>query len=126
MRKQIATDKAPAAIGPYAQANIFGDILFASGQIPLIPETGMMAEGGIREQTEQVFRNIKAILSEAGTGLDNVLKTTVFLKDINDFAAMNEVYAAHFEGKKLPSRSAVQVGKLPKDALVEIEVIAHI
>lgn len=126
MRKQIATEKAPAAIGPYAQANVYGNLLFASGQIPLIPETGVLAEGDIKVQTDQVFRNIEAILAEAGTALDNVIKTTVFLSDMNDFSAMNEVYAKYFEGKSLPSRSAVEVARLPKDALVEIEVIAYI
>lgn len=126
MRKQVSTDKAPAAIGPYAQANIYNDLIFASGQIPIIPETGAIETGDIKAQTNQVFKNIKAILEEAGSGLDKVLKTTVFLKDMNDFVPMNEVYAEYFEGLPLPSRSAVQVAKLPKDVSVEIEVIAHL
>ena len=126
MRKQIATEKATAALGPYAQANIYNDLVFASGQIAIIPETGAIAESDIKVQTHQVFENIKAILAEAGSGLDKVLKTTVFLKDMNDFVPMNEVYAEYFEGLSLPSRSAVEVARLPKDVLVEIEVIAHI
>lgn len=126
MRKQISTDKAPAAIGPYAQANVYNDMIFASGQIPINPETGELVRGDIKVQTDRVFKNIEAVLNAAGSGLDKVIKTTVFLQDINDFAAMNEVYAEYFEGKDLPSRSAVQVGALPKGALVEIEVIAYV
>jgi len=125
MRKIVATTKAPAAIGPYAQANILGNLVFTSGQIPLIPETGEIVEGGIVEQTHQVFANLKAILEEAGSGLDKVIKTTCFLKDMNDFAVVNEVYGGYFEGD-FPSRSAVQVAKLPKDVMIEIEVIAYI
>lgn len=125
MRKIVSTTKAPAAIGPYAQANILGNLVFTSGQIPLIPETGAIVEGGIVEQTHQVFANLKAILEEAGSGLDKVIKTTCFLKDMNDFAVVNEVYGGYFEGD-FPSRSAVQVAKLPKDVMIEIEVIAYI
>lgn len=125
MRKIVATTKAPAAIGPYAQANVLGNLVFTSGQIPLVPETGEVVEGGIAEQTKQVFANLQAVLEEAGSGLDKVIKTTCFLKDMNDFAAVNEVYGGYFEGE-YPSRSAVQVAKLPKDVMIEIEVIAYI
>ena len=92
MRKIVATKKAPAAIGPYAQANIYGNLVFTSGQIPLVPETGVMVEGGIEEQTKQVFANLKAVLEEAATGLDKIIKTTCFLKDMGDFAVVNEIY----------------------------------
>lgn len=126
MRKIIATKSAPAAIGPYAQGNIFGNLLFTSGQIALSPESGEVVGTTIEEQTEQVFQNIKALLEEAGSSLDQVLKTTVFLKDMNDFAAMNAVYAKYFKEGAFPSRSAVEVSKLPKDVLVEIETIAYI
>lgn len=125
MRKIVATTKAPAAIGPYAQANVLGNLVFTSGQIPLVPETGEVVEGGIVEQTKQVFANLQAVLEEAGSGLDKVIKTTCFLKDMNDFAAVNKVYGGYFEGE-YPSRSAVQVAKLPKDVMIEIEVIAYI
>lgn len=125
MRKIVATTKAPAAIGPYAQANILGNMVFTSGQIPLVPETGEMVSGGIEEQTKQVFANLKAILEEAGSGLDKIIKTTCFLQNMGDFAAVNEVYGSYFEGE-YPSRSAVEVAKLPKGALIEIEVIAYI
>lgn len=124
MRKIVATDKAPAAIGPYAQANIVGDLVFASGQLPLVPSTGVIVEGGIEEQTKQAFENVKAILEEAGTSLDKIIKTTCFIKDMNDFGKLNEVYGTFFPGGVYPSRSAVEVARLPKDALVEIEVIA--
>ena len=125
MRKIVATTKAPAAIGPYVQANIIGNMVFTSGQLGLVPETGEFVEGGVEEQTRQAFENLKAILEEAGTGLDKVIKTTVFLKDMNDFAKVNAVYASFFEGD-FPSRSAVQVAKLPKDGMVEIEAIAYL
>ena len=122
----ISTTAAPAAIGPYSQAVRVGDMLFASGQIPIDPKTGSFVPGGIQEQTTQVLENVKAILGDAGIDLVNVVKTTVFLKDIQDFAAMNEVYARYLapEGAVPPARSTVQVAALPKDALVEIEVIA--
>ena len=125
MRKIVATTKAPAAIGPYAQANILGNMVFTSGQIPLVPETGEMVSGGIEEQTKQVFANLKAVLEEAGSGLDKIIKTTCFLQNMGDFATVNEVYGSYFEGE-YPSRSAAEVAKLPKGALIEIEVIAYI
>ena len=123
MKKVIATMNAPQAIGPYSQAIFVGNMLFASGQLGLVPATGNFAEGGIKEQTAQAFQNVKAILAEAGLTMDQVVKTTVFLADMNDFGAMNEVYAQQFSGA-LPARSAVAVKTLPKNALVEIEVIA--
>lgn len=125
MRKMIATEKAPAAIGPYAQANVIGNLVFTSGQIPLDPKTGEMIGTTIEEQTEQVFKNLKAILEEAGTDLSKVIKTTCFMQNMGDFAKMNGVYATYF-GEELPSRSAVQVAALPKNAMVEIEAIAYI
>jgi 2-iminobutanoate/2-iminopropanoate deaminase len=123
MKKTIVTDKAPAAIGPYSQAIQFNDLLFVSGQLPIDPKTGTFPEGGIREQTAQSFENIEAILKEAGMNMSNIVKTTVLLADMNDFAAMNEVYAARFDGA-FPARSAFAVRTLPKNALVEIEVVA--
>ena len=123
MKKIIATKNAPAAIGPYSQAVQAGNMLFASGQLGLDPATGQFPEGGVKEQTAQAFKNVKEILTEAGLTMDNVVKTTVFLADMGDFAAMNEVYAAQFEGT-FPARSAVAVKTLPKNALVEVEVIA--
>ena len=122
--KTIQTDKAPAAIGPYAQANLTGGFIFTSGQIPIDPGTGELVAGPVEIQTERVLENLKAVLEAAGAGLDRVAKTTVFLADINDFAKMNEVYARYFTGDRLPSRSAVQVTALPGGALVEIEAIA--
>ena len=124
MKKQIiSTANAPAAIGPYSQAVKAGNLLFVSGQIPLDPATGAVVEGDVTVQAKQVFENVKAILTEAGATFEDVVKTTVFLKDMNDFAAMNAVYAEFFS-EPFPARSAVQVAKLPKDGLVEIEVIA--
>lgn len=122
----IATKDAPAAIGPYTQAVRSGELVFTSGQIPLDPATGQMVSGGIMEQTERVLENLHGVLKAAGLSFANVLKTTVFLKSMNDFAAMNEVYARAFagEGVVAPARSTVQVAALPKDALVEIECIA--
>lgn len=125
MKQVIHTDKAPAAIGPYSQAIHIGQLLFTSGQVPIDPETGAIVEGGIQEQARQSLNNIKAILNAAGTNMGAVVKTTVFLQDMNDFAAMNEVYAQFFQ-EPYPARSAVQVGRLPKDALVEIEAIAQL
>lgn len=122
--KFVATDKAAAAIGPYSQGVISGEMFYSSGQIPLTP-SGEMVEGSIVEQAHQVFANLKAILAEAGSSLENVIKTTVFIKDMNDFAALNEVYASYF-GDHKPARSTVEVARLPKDAKVEIEVIAKI
>ncbi|MBC6681203.1 RidA family protein [Zhenpiania hominis] len=125
MRKIVSTDKAPAAIGPYSQANIFGDFVFTSGQVPLDPATGDIVGTTIEEQTRQVFKNMKAILETAGSSLDKVLKTTVFIKNMNDFGKMNEIYAEFFTEGSYPSRSAVEVARLPKDVLVEIETIAY-
>ncbi|MCL2350014.1 MAG: RidA family protein [Defluviitaleaceae bacterium] len=125
MKKEfIVAPNAPAAIGPYAQGTTFGDLIFTSGQLPLNPETGKLEEGGIKESTRRVILNIQAILQAAGADLENVLKATVYLKDLNDFAAMNEVYTEFF-GSNPPARTCFQVGKLPMDAIVEIEVIAH-
>lgn len=126
MRKVVSTSAAPAAIGPYSQGNIFGNFVFTSGQVPLDPATGEIVGTTIEEQTEQVFKNIKAILDEAGSSLDKVLKTTVFIKDMNDFGKMNAVYAKFFTEGAFPSRSAVEVARLPKDVLVEIETIAYL
>lgn len=125
MRKIVATDKAPAAIGPYAQANIIDDLVITSGQIPIDPATGNLVEGDIEAQTKQVFKNLKAVLEAAGSGLDKIVKTTCFMDNMNDFAKMNEVYASFFSGD-YPSRSAVEVAKLPKGALIEIEAIAYL
>lgn len=123
MKKVIATKNAPAAIGPYSQAIQVGNMLFASGQLGLIPETGEFPEGGVKAQTEQSFKNVKGILEAAGYTIDDVVKTTVFLADMGDFAAMNEVYASQFN-VDFPARSAVAVKTLPKNALVEIEIVA--
>jgi len=122
----ISTKEAPAAIGPYSQAVRVGDMLFASGQIPLDPATGQIVSGGIAEQTTRVMENIKAVLASAGIDFVHVVKTTVFLKNMNDFAAMNEIYGRYMapEGVVPPARSTVEVARLPKDALVEVEVIA--
>ena len=123
MKEILSTQAAPAAIGPYSQGVSAGGIVITSGQIPLDPATGNFVEGGVAEQTRQSLLNVQAILAAAGLTLENVVKTTVFLKDMNDFAAMNEVYATFFPSNP-PARSAVQVGKLPRDAMVEIEAIA--
>lgn len=123
MKKIISTTNAPAAIGPYSQAVEVNSTVYCSGQIPIDPKTGEVVEGGIVEQTKQSFANIKAILDEAGLSMSNVVKTTVLLADINDFAKMNEVYASVFESP-YPARSAFAVKDLPKGVLVEIEVIA--
>lgn len=121
----IRTDKAPAAIGPYVQGKIFGNLLFASGQIPLSPETGEVVGTTIEEQTTQVLQNIAAILEAAGSSFDQVIKTTCFLSDMNHFAAFNAVYQTVFT-EAFPARSAVEVSRLPKDVLIEIEVIAAV
>ena len=123
--KTISTANAPAAIGPYAQGNIAGGLLFAGGQIPLDPETGEIVGSTIEEQTAQAMKNVAAILEAAGTDFDHVVKTTCFLNDMNDFAAFNAEYAKSF-GEVRPARSAVAVEKLPKGALVEVEVIAEV
>ena len=124
----IATDKAPAAIGPYSQGARTGNLVFTAGQIPLDPATGQVVASGIAEQTTRVMENLKAILEAAGTSLDQVVKATVFLKDFNDFAAMNAVYGNYFNGDKAapPARTTVEVSRLPKDVLVEIELIAEV
>jgi putative endoribonuclease L-PSP len=123
MKTQISSSKAPAAIGPYSQAIAANGFLFISGQLPIDPATGNFAEGGIRELTRQSLENVKSILAEAGLTLADVVKTTVFLADMSDFTAMNEVYAEYFTAPA-PARSAVAVKTLPKGGLVEIEVIA--
>lgn len=123
MKKEIIyTDNAPKAIGPYSQGVIVGDFVYTSGQIPIDPHTGVM-ESDIRLATKQSMENVKAILEEAGTSLENVVKTSIFLKDLNDFDIVNEVYGEYFAENK-PARSCVQVAKLPKDAVIEIEAIA--
>ena len=124
MLKKIATDKAPSAIGPYSQAMVFGNMLFTSGQIPINPATGNIEATGITEQTEQVMKNLGAVLEAAGSSFERAIKTTCFLANISDFAAFNEVYAKYFTEK--PARSCVAVKDLPKGALVEVEVIAEI
>ena len=123
MREIVATEAAPQAIGPYSQAICIGDFVFTSGQIPIDPKTGVFVEGGIAEQTEQVLRNLVEVLRAAGTSLEAVVKTTVFLADMDDFAAMNEVYGRYFSNEP-PARSTVQAARLPRDARVEIDVIA--
>ncbi|WP_024784297.1 RidA family protein [Streptococcus mutans] len=123
--KKIHTDKAPTAIGPYVQGKIVGNLLFASGQVPLSPETGQVIGTTIEEQTQQVLKNISAILTETGTDFDHVVKTTCFLSDIDDFVPFNEVYATAFKSD-FPARSAVEVARLPKDVKIEIEVIAEL
>jgi 2-iminobutanoate/2-iminopropanoate deaminase len=119
---QIATNEAPAAIGPYSQAIALGNLIFTSGQIPLAAD-GQLVEGGIAEQTHQVFRNLQAVLAEAGASFQDVVKATVFLKDMNQFSTVNEIYASYF-GDHKPARSTVEVARLPKDVFVEIELIA--
>lgn len=120
--QKINTEKAPAAIGPYCQAMVVNGVLYTSGQIPLDPASGAVVEGGIKEQTLQVMKNLKAVLEEANTSFENVFKTTCFLSDMGNFAAFNEIYAEYFTGK--PARSCVAVRELPKGVLVEVEVIA--
>ena len=123
MKEIIATNNAPAAIGPYSQGVKVGNLLFVSGQIPLDPATGEVVEADIQVQTTRSLNNLKAIVEQAGGSLDNVVKTTVFLKNMDDFAQMNQVYQTFFQSE-CPARSAVQVAKLPKDVMVEIEAIA--
>lgn len=123
MRESIATEQAPQAIGPYSQAVRVGDWIFASGQIPIDPATGEFVPGGIEEQTEQVLKNLTAVFAAAGLAMNQVVKTTVFLADMNDFTAMNQVYARFFPDAP-PARSTVQAARLPRDARVEIDAIA--
>jgi 2-iminobutanoate/2-iminopropanoate deaminase len=123
VREIIKTEGAPTAIGPYSQAVRAGGFIFCSGQIPLDPKTGEFVAGGVAEQTEQVMRNLTAVLEAAGSGLNRIVKTTVFLADMNDFAAMNEVYGRYFQ-ENPPARATVQAARLPRDARVEIEAIA--
>ncbi|OED30958.1 RidA family protein [Planococcus maritimus] len=122
--KYVATDKAAAAIGPYSQGVISGELFYSSGQIPLKAD-GELVQGGISEQTHQVFANLQAVLEEAGSSLQQVVKTTVFIKDMNDFAELNAIYASYF-GEHKPARSTVEVARLPKDVKVEIEVISKV
>jgi len=125
MKKEfIATENAPGAIGPYSQGIIVGDLVFTSGQLPIDPATGKLVEGDVKVATTQVIRNVQAILEAAGSSLEKVIKATVFLKDLGDFVAMNEVYSSFFTSD-LPARTCFQVAKLPLDAVVEIEVVAH-
>ena len=126
LKKEISTSSAPAAIGPYSQAILAGNTLYVSGQIPLDPATGEIVEGGIVEQTKRVFENLKAILNEAGCTFANVVKAEVFLDDIKDFAAVNEIYASYFTEDPKPARQAVEVANLPKYVKVEISCIAYL
>ena len=123
MRKPITTDKAPQAIGPYSQAIAAGQLLFLSGQIPLDPATGKLVDGGIAEQTRRVMSNLREVLTAAGSSFDNVVRTTIFLADMNDFAAVNEVYGSYFENPA-PARVCVQAAALPMKARVEIDAVA--
>ena len=123
MKEIISTPKARAALGPYSQANVVGNMIFTSGMIPIIPETGAIIEGGIKEQATQAISNLIALLEETGSDAQSVVKTTVFIKNMDDFAAVNEVYATFFTDA-YPSRSCVEVARLPKDVLIEIEAIA--
>lgn len=122
---EVSTLKAPRAIGPYSQAVRAGDFVFLSGQIPVEPETAAVITGGIREQTEQVMRNIEAILQSIGLEFENIVKTEIYLKDMSDFTLMNETYASFFAASTKPSRVTVEVSRLPKDVLVEISCIAY-
>ena len=126
MREIIHTDKGPKAIGPYSQAVKANGFVFISGQVALDPKTGEMSTGDVREQTERALENVKGIVEAAGSKMPHVVKTTVFLKNMSDFTAMNEVYARYFTAAPPPARSTVEVARLPKDALVEIEVVAAI
>lgn len=124
MKEIIKTNQAPAAIGPYSQATMEQHLVFTSGQLALDPESGDFVPGGITEQTRQALNNVKNILEAAGTGMQNVMKTTVFLSDMSNFAEMNKVYGEFFNEGAYPARSAVEVARLPKDALIEIEALA--
>jgi 2-iminobutanoate/2-iminopropanoate deaminase len=125
MRQAVATDKAPKAIGPYSQGIRAGNLLFVSGQVPIDPATGALIEGDIAAQTHRVMRNLAAILEAAGASMDHVLRCTVYLADMNDFAAMNDVYGSYFS-QPAPARATIQAVRLPKDARVEIDLIAEI
>ena len=125
MREAVATDQAPKAIGPYSQGIRAGNLLFVSGQVPIDPATGTIIEGDIKTQTDRVMRNLTAILEAAGASMDAVVRCTVYLADMNDFAAMNDVYGSYFS-QPAPARSTIQAGRLPKDARVEIDVIASL
>jgi len=125
VKKTVQTDLAPKALGPYAQAIVAGGMVYCAGQIPLDPKTGEIVAGGIAEQTRQVLANLRAVLKQAGSDLDKAVKTTVFIKDMNNFAAMNEVYGKpEYFGTQPPARSTVEVARLPRDVMVEIEVVA--
>src|SRR5450755_4003133 len=124
-KKIIKTDKTSLPVGPYNQAVSIGNLIYTAGQIPLDVK-GNMVPGGIKEQTEQVIQNLIAVLTHGGSSLDRVVKATVFLKDLNDFAGMNEIYAKHFKAEIAPARTTIQVARIPKDSLVEIEVVAHV
>lgn len=126
MKKTINTNNAPQAIGPYSQAVSINNLLFISGQIPANPETGEIVQGGVGEEAHQVMKNLKAILDEAGSSFSNAVKTSIFLKNMDDFALVNEIYASYFEEGNYPARETVQVSKLPKDVNVEISMIAYI
>ena len=125
MKQPVHTDHAPKAIGPYSQAIIINGFVFCSGQTPLVPETGNMVEGGVEEQSHQVLKNLSAVLKAAGSDMSKVVKTTVFLQSMGDFAAMNAIYATYFPAPQ-PARSTEEVAKLPKNCLVEIECIATV
>jgi 2-iminobutanoate/2-iminopropanoate deaminase len=125
MKRIISTKDAPGAIGPYSQAVQLGQLLFCSGQIPLDPATGQVITGDVKAQTTQVMKNIEAILKAAGANFGSIVKTTIFLKSMNDFAQVNEVYGSYFKGD-YPARSTVEVARLPRDVLVEIEVLAQL
>ncbi|GAF27281.1 putative translation initiation inhibitor, yjgF family [Moorella thermoacetica Y72] len=122
-KKVVATNQAPAAIGPYSQAIKIGNLIFTSGQIPLDPASGRIVDGGAAEQTARVMANLQAVLAAARAGLEDIVKTTVYIKDMNDFSAINEVYGRYFT-QEPPARSCVEVARLPKDVLVEIEAVA--
>lgn len=124
-KKSVYTKNAPEPIGPYSQAIVFNNMVFISGQIAIDPESGKLIEGNIKEQTKQTIRNVENILTAAGSDISKVIKVTVYLKDINEFTAMNEIYEEYF-GNSKPARSAIEAAKLPKDALVEIDAVAYI
>lgn len=125
MKKIVHTTNAPQAIGPYSQAVKVNDFVYVSGQVPVDPTTGEVVPGGTTEQTHQVMKNLKAILEEAGVDFSHVVKTTIFLQDLNDFTTVNEIYASYFSDSQYPARECVQVARLPRDVNVEISMIAH-